>query len=217
MNTREMSKEQISAFADGELADAHVDTVLADLRQPQEQLAWSEYHHIGDVLRSEEMAFAFSDGFATKMAARLEAESVIIAPQLAVAEQIIVPATVNGVTVMGRSRKQLLRRFAMPSAAVAAAVVAVAFVAPPRQPASIASSSVLTPSTSVVAGAVVNLAASSGAAQGGVQINGLSQQGDVARDPRIDEYLMAHQRFSPSMYSSSQYARSAGFTIDSDK
>ena len=105
----------------------------------------------------------------------------------------------------------------MPGVGLAAAVVALVFVAMPHQPASIASGAMMSPSPPVVTSAVVNLATSSGVAQEGGQISGLSQQGEVARDPRIDEYLMAHQRFSPSMYSSAQYARSAGFTIDSDK
>jgi sigma-E factor negative regulatory protein RseA len=39
----------------------------------------------------------------------------------------------------------------------------------------------------------------------------------VLRDPRIDEYLLAHQRFSPSMFSTAQYARSATFATDSGK
>jgi sigma-E factor negative regulatory protein RseA len=42
-----------------------------------------------------------------------------------------------------------------------------------------------------------------------------SQDGEVLRDPQIDEYLLAHQRFSPSVYSTAQYARSASFDVDS--
>jgi sigma-E factor negative regulatory protein RseA len=42
-------------------------------------------------------------------------------------------------------------------------------------------------------------------------------EGVVLRDPRIDEYLLAHQRFSPSVYSTAQYARSATFATDSNK
>jgi sigma-E factor negative regulatory protein RseA len=37
------------------------------------------------------------------------------------------------------------------------------------------------------------------------------------RDPGIDDYLLAHQRFSPSVYSTAQYARSATFVNDSNK
>ncbi|HEV7855511.1 MAG TPA: sigma-E factor negative regulatory protein [Herminiimonas sp.] len=44
-----------------------------------------------------------------------------------------------------------------------------------------------------------------------------SQDGEVLRDPRIDDYLLAHQRFSPSVYSTAQYARSATFAVESDK
>jgi len=37
------------------------------------------------------------------------------------------------------------------------------------------------------------------------------------RDPQFDQYLLAHQRFSPSVYSTAQYARSAAFANDKDK
>jgi sigma-E factor negative regulatory protein RseA len=37
------------------------------------------------------------------------------------------------------------------------------------------------------------------------------------RDPLIDQYLLAHQRFSPSVYSTAQYARSAAFANEKDK
>jgi sigma-E factor negative regulatory protein RseA len=43
------------------------------------------------------------------------------------------------------------------------------------------------------------------------------RSGAVMRDQGIDEYLMAHQRFSPSVYSSAQYARSATFANESGK
>jgi sigma-E factor negative regulatory protein RseA len=39
----------------------------------------------------------------------------------------------------------------------------------------------------------------------------------VLRDAQIDEYLLAHQRFSPSLYSTALYARSSTFATESDK
>jgi sigma-E factor negative regulatory protein RseA len=39
----------------------------------------------------------------------------------------------------------------------------------------------------------------------------------VLRDAQIDEYLLAHQRFSPSLYSTALYARSSTFVTESDK
>lgn len=215
MDTKEISREQISALADGELVDAHVNMALAVLRQPEEQITWDLYHQIGDVLRSDEMAFSLSDGFAAKMSARLDAEPTIIAPQLktSAAEQIVVPAAVAG---NGASaRKRFVRRFAMPGAAVAAAVVAVVFVTAPQQTVTMANNGTTT-SPAMTQSGITTVAATS-APQNAVQVSSLAQQGEVARDPRIDDYLLAHQRFSPSMYSSVQYARSAAFAIDSDK
>jgi len=226
MDTKEISREQISALADGELVDAHVSVALAVLRQPDEQATWDLYHQIGDVMRSEEMAFSLSDGFAAKMSARLDAEPTIIAPQLTTtaAEQIIVPvavhdATASNVVSLASTRKRFVRRFVMPGAAAAAAIVAVVLVTGQQQSTTVASAPapvVSTTATAVVPSAITTVASSS-APQGAATISSLAQQGEVARDPRIDDYLLAHQRFSPSMYSSTQYARSAAFAIDSDK
>lgn len=215
MDTKEISREQISALADGELVDAHVNVALAVLRQPEEQITWDLYHQIGDVLRSDEMAFSLSEGFAAKMSARLDAEPAIIAPQLnaVAAEQIVLPAAANG----GSVRRRFVRRFAMPGAAVAAAVVAVVFVTAPQQPATMANNGAATSTVVAPAGSGITTVAASSSPQSAAQVSSLAQQGEVARDPRIDDYLLAHQRFSPSMYSSVQYARSAAFAIDSDK
>ena len=227
MDTKEISREQISALADGELVDAHVSMALAVLRQPEEQVTWDLYHQIGDVMRSEEMAFSLSDGFAAKMSARLDAEPTIIAPQLTTtaAEQIIVPVAVNDArasNVVSLARKRFVRRFVMPGAAAAAAIVAVVLVTGQQQSTTLASvpapaSVVATAATVTVPSAITTVAATSSAPQGTASISSLAQQGEVARDPRIDDYLLAHQRFSPSMYSSTQYARSAAFAMDSDK
>jgi len=227
MDTKEISREQISALADGELVDSHVSMALAVLRQPEEQVTWDLYHQIGDVMRSEEMAFSLSDGFAAKMSARLDAEPTIIAPQLTTtaAEQIIVPVAVNDATASNvvslmPARKRFVRRFVMPGAAAAAAIVAVVLVTGQQQSTTVASApapTVSTVATVSVPSAITNVAATSSMQQGTASISSLAQQGEVARDPRIDDYLLAHQRFSPSMYSSAQYARSAAFAIDSDK
>jgi len=225
MDTKEISREQISALADGELVDAHVNMALTVLRQPEEHVTWDLYHQIGDVMRSEEMAFSLSDGFAAKMSARLDAEPTIIVPQLmtTAAEQIIVPVAVNDATAsnvvsLAPMRKRFVRRFVMPGAAAAAAIVAVVLVTGPQQSATLASAPVAgTAATAIVPSAITTVAATSAAPQGAASISSLAQQGEVARDPRIDDYLLAHQRFSPSMYSSAQYARSAAFAIDSDK
>lgn len=224
MKTIEMSREQISAFADGELAETHIDLALAALRQPEAQRTWDLYHQIGDTLRSEEMAFLLSDDFAMNIATLLAAESLILSPQPAhgAADFGIVPAVSNGVSKHPVMHRQLMRRFGVPSVAVAAAVAAIVFVTVPQHPTMTSGDSVLAgagtaSATSVLPSSVMNVATASGSMLRTGRISALSQQGDVARDANIDEYLVAHQRFSPAMYSSAQYARSAGFTITSDK
>jgi sigma-E factor negative regulatory protein RseA len=97
------------------------------------------------------------------------------------------------------------RRFAMPGMA-AAAVAVLAVLTVPRMmtqnPASEMTASA--PQTLTVAAAPSTVTVA-------------SQDGEVLRDPRIDDYLLAHQRFSPSVYSTAQYARSATFAVESDK
>jgi len=198
MDTKEISREQISALADGELVDSHVSMALAVLRQPEEQVTWDLYHQIGDVMRSEEMAFSLSDGFAAKMSARLDAEPTIIAPQLTTtaAEQIIVPVAVNDATASNvvslmPARKRFVRRFVMPGAAAAAAIVAVVLVTGQQQSTTVASApapTVSTVATVSVPSAITNVAATSSMQQGTASISSLAQQGEVARDPRIDDY-----------------------------
>jgi len=222
MKTIEMSREQISAFADGELTEAHIDLALAALRQHEAQGTWEIYHQIGDTLRSEEMAFSLSNDFSAKMSARLAAEPLILAPQSAqsIADIAVGPAVVNGAALPSAIQRQFMRRFAVPGVAVAAAVAAIVFVAAPQHPALTSGDNVLASgasSTSASPANVMSVATAPGAMQRAGQISALSQQGEVARDANIDEYLVAHQRFSPAMYSSAQYARSAGFTINSDK
>ena len=93
MNTSKSMHEQISAFADGELAPAAEAAVLAALRAPAKQAIWDDYHHIGDILRSVEMAAAVRPDFATRMAVRLASEPVYMADTAVAAAA---SATVDG-------------------------------------------------------------------------------------------------------------------------
>jgi sigma-E factor negative regulatory protein RseA len=199
MNTKDMAREQISAFADGELANDSVDAAMAALRQPDAREDWALYHQIGDVLRSDDMAFAISPGFSSRMAAALEQEPAIVAP----AAQAEAGA--------GRSR-----RWVGPGmAAAAAAVAAVAFIATPQLMVA------LKGNDGAEASAMPSLASANrdatASAGGALLVKANAAEGVVLRDPRIDDYLLAHQRFSPSLYSTAQYARSATFANDSNK
>jgi sigma-E factor negative regulatory protein RseA len=187
MNTN-MNREQISAFVDNESANGHVDVTMAALRQDEGRETWDLYHQIGDALRSDDLNTQLSTDFNARMFARLEAEPTIMAPAA-----IPVAAPVQ----------KSFKRFAMPGMAAAAVAVIAVLVAPQMM-----QNPALTASTN----AVPTLAS---AAPNTVTV--ASQDGEVLRDPRIDDYLLAHQRFSPSVYSTAQYARSATFAVDSDK
>jgi sigma-E factor negative regulatory protein RseA len=99
--------------------------------------------------------------------------------------------------------QKTFRRFALPGVA-AAAVTVIAVLAVPQM--------AQTPALNAKADVVPTLAAASPNT-----ITVASQDGEILRDPRIDDYLLAHQRFSPSVYSTAQYARSATFAVESDK
>ena len=81
MGTGELSKQQISAFADGELPNDEVPAVMAVLRATERTADWDIYHQIGDVLRSETMAAPLSARFTENLAARLAAEPPLLAPK----------------------------------------------------------------------------------------------------------------------------------------
>ncbi|MDB5853147.1 MAG: histidine kinase [Herminiimonas sp.] len=225
MDTIKMTQEQVSAFADGELSASQSEAALANLRAPQGRADWDLYHQIGDVLRSEETSGGLSAGFAARMAARLEAEPTIMAPVIDVAQERSQQKNIaHGLSSV--------RRFAMPGV-VAAAIAAVALLGGPQlmvamngapakthltpepSQAMVASASHTVSHASVIAAsapierAVAVPSQPAQPASGGKEV--------MLRDEGMDEYLMAHQRFSPSVYSTAQFARSATFAEDSGK
>ncbi len=190
MNTMNMTREQISAFADSELSYGHVDVTLAALRQQEGRDAWNLYHQIGDALRSDDLNMQADANLTARIFASLDAE-----PTIMVAAQQRVHV----------AKQSMLKRFAVPGMAVATVAVA-AFLTVPQMMATQGGPAVVSnPVPIVLASAAVD------------KIAVASSDGEVLRDPRIDEYLLAHQRFSPSVYSTAQYARSATFAVDSDK
>ncbi|WP_062113739.1 sigma-E factor negative regulatory protein [Collimonas pratensis] len=208
MNTKDMTQEQISALADGELSSAYIDMALAALRQAESRDTWDVYHQIGDILRSDDMALNMSSDFSARMAARLDAEPTIIAAPLAVTAQPSEQIAVGGgqpVHISVAAGRRSIKRFALPGMA-AAAVAAAAFIISPQL------AVVSAPASAPAAVATPQLALASNA--GDVRV--MTHAGEVLRDSRMDEYLSAHQRFSPSLYSAAQYARPAKFAPDAD-
>lgn len=196
MNTNETTRGQISALADGELAEQQLDAALAALRDGDARADWDLYHRIGDMLRSDDMAADLSPGFSARLAARLDAEPPIVA-------QAVIAATAEA-QAAGASGA---RKWALPSMVAAAAMATVAFITTPQLMVALKGGS---PATSEP----VRLAAES---EHSGMMTASAPEGVVLRDPRIDDYLMAHQRLSPTVYSTTQFARSAAFSSETGK
>jgi sigma-E factor negative regulatory protein RseA len=192
MDTKEMTRERISAFADGECDDVYVDIVLAALQREKGKVDWEIYHQIGDVLRSDDMAMQMSPGFTARMAAKLDAEPLYLAP------------SVNAGTSVASQGAATARRWALPGLMAASVAAMVTFF--------------VTPKLMVVmkGGQSVESVVRASAVPAAIIAVSVPQSA-VLRDERIDDYLLAHQRFSPSVFSSTQYARSATFAVDSNK
>lgn len=183
METGKINREHISALADGELEAVQINRTLHALRDPSQHATWDVYHQIGDAIRSMEIAVPVRADFSARMAARLEAEPTLLAPQ---------PAGGFG----------LIRRLSHASgtwAAVAAA--ALAFVlAPHMMPTRHVEQFAHAPSTLVTAQPAAMLAKANEA--GKLQV-------PAQRAAEIEEYILVHQNSHPSLYGSAQFARPA--------
>ena len=72
-----MNREQISALMDGELDEAHVHALCAQLKNEESSECWAAYHLIGDALRNECLP---QKGFSRRFAERLAEEPTVLAP-----------------------------------------------------------------------------------------------------------------------------------------
>ncbi|WP_082491357.1 sigma-E factor negative regulatory protein [Duganella sp. Leaf126] len=73
MDTHKRLHENISALADGELAQSEQELAFATLQTEEGRAAWQVYHLTGDVLRDSACG-ALSSGFDAALAARLAQE-----------------------------------------------------------------------------------------------------------------------------------------------
>ncbi|WP_162174151.1 sigma-E factor negative regulatory protein [Herminiimonas sp. CN] len=225
---KKMTQEHISAFADAELADQEIGAVLAALRVPERREAWDVYHRIGDVLRSQDLAYEMRPEAQKRMAALLDAEPVVFAPAQAGdrAKKLPNDSAELSVAQAGSGLIRTARHFFRPGVAVAATAAAVAFFAAPPllvafngwragDVSQMASSS--SPALRTVENGDINLKAGTMTQSRTANVADMASSDVMLRDTNVDEYLFAHQRFSRSGYSNAQYASPASFTTDSAK
>jgi sigma-E factor negative regulatory protein RseA len=80
MEKNQKIQQHISALMDGELDSELLPSVISSVYQASGREQWDVYHHIGDVLRSEEMAYNPTNNFIKQLAIQLANESSFIAP-----------------------------------------------------------------------------------------------------------------------------------------
>lgn len=207
MDTKISQHEQISALLDGELTDTQSEVALNLLLSKHDDSmaakhAWDVYHQIGDVLRSDDLDVNLSADFSQRFSLLLEAEPVILAPR-------ILSEDPPKVAVSPQSEALAMRNFSRTWAwggMAAAAVFTVVLL--PRltsiwggntEPANQLAINV--PAQNVASD--VQLVSSAPVVSRGARQS--NEQLEMLRDPRLDSYLQAHQKFSPSMAGGSQF------------
>ncbi len=80
MEKDQKNRQKISEFMDGELDQLQITSVISCLRQPSGREQWDIYHRIGDLLRSDDMAYSPSENLCDRVAARLDKEPTFIRP-----------------------------------------------------------------------------------------------------------------------------------------
>jgi sigma-E factor negative regulatory protein RseA len=174
--------ERLSAFVDGESFDSSGDIsqFLSGFTQ-KDRAAWSDFHLIGDALRSDDLAAspAASSAFMNAFSARFEAEAHVFAP-----------AAIPAVSA-ARVRSNLFRRRVVPAFAVAAAAATLTWIVVPQlqgvdghNGAQMASLS----SDHVQRVAMASMPAAS--------TRSPVVEANIIRDASLDQYLEAHQQFS---------------------
>ncbi len=216
MKTSDKTLEQISALSDGELADDQVAMAIAALRRPKDQAAWDVYHHIGDVLRSDEMVSALSPDFFTRFSARLEAEPTIVVAQMSVTRTQAQQAS-RGFAVVIQAMNRFTKSRLAAGVVIVMAAAAILSVSPlatkpgdsaPSQSASSMLASVRSNPYSTVDNSYALHVS---------DVNTKNKESAALQDARTEAYLLAHQRFSSSLLGTVQYARMASFATDSNK
>lgn len=172
--------DKISALMDGELDARQSDQQYTRLKQDAEARAcWNTYHLIGDALRRDSIV---STNFSAKLGARLEQEPTVLAPQ--------------------RPQMRPVRRttaYALSAAASLSAVALVGWMAfnNPLAPQPDSVGSTVGSTVASLASAPVAVAPSAPV----TTVTPSSVQPELASVPsdgKMNEYLMAHQEFSPS-------------------
>ncbi|WP_395005291.1 sigma-E factor negative regulatory protein [Undibacterium sp.] len=196
--------ELISSVIDGEATKLQLDKLLNGLKGEdgsQVKATWERYHELGDVLRSDDLAVTFSADFSDKFSALLAAEPNVLAPKVSVIQSTL--KSDNG------TKKSAYWAITSVAATVMLGFLMAPQILPLLNP--VGASEMLlarVDKSDPFAVSGVKLASnanSSASASANVNANKeqefapkLENQVEMLRDPRLDSYLLAHQKVSPS-------------------
>lgn len=214
------AREQVSALVDGQLETHEFAPTLEACEADATLLAaWSDYHLIGDVLRSPALGAKGADlAFLARMQVRLAAEPVLRVPVSAGAllEAHAVPAVLQQKPSANASnfKWKLLAGFA---SLMAVAVVAFNSLVPALSPgdqwARAAAPATLLAGANSSNSAAVPAPDAEASARGPAQVLVQSPQGTMVRDARLEEMLAAHKEFggTSALQMPSGFLRNATF------
>ncbi|MEA3124079.1 MAG: sigma-E factor negative regulatory protein RseA [Caballeronia sp.] len=174
--------ERLSAFVDGETFDdsGDISQFLSGFTQ-KDRAAWSDFHLIGDAMRSDDLAASpkASSAFMNAFSARFEAEAHVFAP-----------AAIPAVSAE-RLRSRLFRRRVVPAFAVAAAAATLTWIVVPQLQGVDSHNGVQMASVSSDHVQRVAMASMPPASTRSPVV-----EANIIRDASLDQYLEAHQQFS---------------------
>ncbi|WP_186137386.1 sigma-E factor negative regulatory protein [Burkholderia gladioli] len=170
-------RERLSALIDGESPDGLPFAQILAGFGDTERRAWSEFHAIGDVLRSDELAIepTVSHAFTARFSAAFAAEPHLIAPA----------AITVAANSPGSPLKRALRRRFVPALAVAAAAATLTWIVVPQLQGTAGQPGVSPVQVASVAPQDLQRVAASS-----------HQDLNIIRDASLDQYLEAHQQFA---------------------
>lgn len=187
--------EHLSALVDGEARAEDLGALLAGWRsEPALRKRWHDYHLIGDVLRSDELAAepAHDAAFLQRFRERLAQEPVVLAPAAA----------------SPPVRRLRPGRWAASAAVAAACVLVLGALLVTRGPGEPAAGPQLAAAPAELRPVLVGPAAPKALATAAVS---QAETGVVLRDAGLDHYLAAHKQFADRLGSGepSPFLRSA--------
>lgn len=212
----------LSDMMDGELSDAQIDQMLMHMHaDPALRQSWDAYHLAGDAIASDDLAMTMSDDFMTNLTARLEQEPVVLAPKQ-------IPSQSPAPQLSG-TKISLSLALTSIAATVTLALLMAPQIAPLLQNTSPSTALVKHDTQDASFSTQIKLANNSNnsSSTNGVPSASagnrdaefaprLENQVEMLRDPRLDSYLLAHQKASPTLDNGGRYIKRANVTASSD-